>query len=126
MTFRAPGLWCAVFFLDGFVVCHSAFIHFILGSNDCICDSSVVKMRWRNALPSFLPYCKWVIEEDAWHFGHCWVCGNSLFTNFSCLQAVGKDTVNTCWRDSDFYSLCYADFPSFMWCLSIACVTASH
>jgi len=47
----------------------------------------------------------WLQEEHAWLFGHGWA---HVWTNFSFPQAVGKDTVNTCWRDSDFFSNCRA------------------
>ena len=39
---------------------HSAFCHFSWGSNECVRDSSTVKMWSRNALSSFLQCCRWM------------------------------------------------------------------
>jgi len=56
MTSKAPQLLRTLFFLGCIRASHSAFCCFIWGSNDCIHDSSTVKMRSRNALPSFLQH----------------------------------------------------------------------
>ena len=63
MTSKAPGLLRALSFLGCIRETHSAFRCFIWGSNDCIHDSSTVKMRSRNALPSFLQHCRWVVAR---------------------------------------------------------------
>ena len=57
-TVWAPWLCHAIYFLDDVWSHQSAFCHFSWGSNECIHDSSSVKMWSRNALSSFLQYCR--------------------------------------------------------------------
>ena len=112
IIFRAPWLRHAIFFLGDVWAHHSAFCHFSWGSNKCISDTSAVKMGWTNALPSFLLHGQWVVLRT--NNTHCyWVslstCGIHFpFFFFLIPQAVGKDLVNTCWRDSVFCSNCHA------------------
>ena len=59
-----------------------------------------------------LHFCKaaygWWKEEHTWLFFIVDHMCNLLHTNFLSPQAVGKDMVNTCWRDSDFCRNCHA------------------
>jgi len=59
-----------------------------------------------------LHFCKaaygWWKEEHTWLFFIVDHMCNLLHTNFLFPQAVGKDMVNTCWRDSDFCRNCHA------------------
>ena len=89
MTFRAPWLHCAMFFLGDIWAHHSGFCHFDWGSNEWmnewIHDSSAIKMRLRNALPFFLQCSRWVVTRKT-HMAlyssfHVWnsLCTNSAF-----------------------------------------------
>jgi len=42
-------------------MCHSAFLHFSWGSNECVHDTSTHKMWSKNALPSFLQLYRWLV-----------------------------------------------------------------
>ena len=63
MAFGAPWERRAIFFLGDAWVSHSAFCHFNWWSNKCIHDSSTVKIRSGNSLPSFLQLCGWVVAR---------------------------------------------------------------
>jgi len=58
--FQAPWLHCAVFFLNVWARL-SAVRHFCWGSNECICDSSSIKIWSWNASSLFLQCCRWVV-----------------------------------------------------------------
>jgi hypothetical protein len=42
---------------------HSAFCHFSWQSNNYVHDSSTIEMWQKNALPSFLQWCRWVVAR---------------------------------------------------------------
>ena len=63
MTSKASWLLHALFYLGDIRASHSAFCCFIWGSNDCNNDSSTIKMWSRNALPSFLQQCWWLVAR---------------------------------------------------------------
>ena len=109
MTFGASWLSREIFFLVDVWARHSAFCRFSWGSNECIHDSSTVKMQSRNAWPSFLKRSRWAVARKTRMtlviVEHVW---NPLCTNLSFPQAVSEDTVNTFWKGSDFCSNCRA------------------
>ena len=89
-----------IYFLGDVRARHSAFPLLSYGSNECIHDSSTVKMRSMNAMASFLQSWRTRAALSFLVLG-LWT---PLCTNFSFPKAAGEDTVNICWKDSNFHN----------------------
>jgi hypothetical protein len=63
-------------------------------SSDCIHDTLMFKVQWRNTLPSVLQCRSWWSDECAIPFGHCWECMEStlhiLNVSISCWWGYSK------------------------------------
>jgi len=110
MTFRAPWLHCASFFLGNTAMCHSAFCHFSLQTNNYVHDSSKHCNVIEKCNAFISPMMQMGGGQKNMHGSfiivqHMW---NPFDTNFSSSQAVGEDMVNTCCTDYDLRSNCHA------------------
>jgi len=133
-TLRAPWLCHAIFFLSDVWECQSTFCLFSWGWNECIHDSSTIKMQSRTALFSFLQHCRQMVTRRI-HMGlwsllsTCGIHSAQTFVSPSCWWRYGKHLlqIQTSAENAMHETLCMwtrKDFAHSTWYSSISKVWA--